>query len=93
MDSDTRAKLVQEVLDLLRPAMRADGGDVELVEIVDGVVRVRLCGTCIACPSKNLTLKHGIERTLRARLPWVTEVVRVEQTEKPKEITINELAN
>jgi Fe-S cluster biogenesis protein NfuA len=70
--------LIQDVLDTLRPAMRADGGDVELVDFERGLVRVRLCGTCIACPSKNLTLKLGIERTLKSRLPWVVEVVRVE---------------
>ena len=86
--ADDGFSAVQSVLDTLRPAMRADGGDVELVEIVGGIVRVRLCGTCIACPSKNLTLKLGIERTLRSRLPWVTEVVRVEQ---PEEITVHEL--
>jgi len=70
---------VISILKTLRPAMRADGGDVELVGIDGGVVRVRQCGTCIACPSKNLTLKIGIERTLKSRLAWVTEVVRVEQ--------------
>lgn len=68
---------VTAVLNLLRPAMQADGGNVELVDVCEGTVRVRLCGTCIACPSKDLTLKLGIERTLRSRLPWVNEVVRI----------------
>ena len=69
---------LNDVLDQIRPAMQADGGNVEVVGINDGVVAVRLCGTCIACPSKNMTLKVGIEKTLRSRLPWVKEVVRVD---------------
>ena len=69
---------IESVLDQIRPAMQADGGNVEVIDVVNGVVSVRLCGTCIACPSKNLTLKLGIEKTLRARLPWIKQVVRVE---------------
>lgn len=68
---------VATVIAQLRPAMQADGGDVELVSVEEGIICVRLQGTCLACPSSNLTIKHGIERTLKEKLPWVMEVVRV----------------
>ncbi|WP_309865935.1 NifU family protein [Desmospora profundinema] len=68
---------VQEVLDKLRPFIQRDGGDVELVEIVDGVVRVRLLGACGSCPSSTITLKAGIERALVEEVPGVTEVEQV----------------
>lgn len=67
-----------EALAIIRPAMQADGGNVELVDITDGVISVRLCGTCVGCPSKSLTMKFGVEKTLRERLDWVREVVRVD---------------
>lgn len=69
---------VQEVLNLVRPALQADGGDVELVDVTDdGIVSVRLTGACGSCPMSTMTLKMGIERTLRERLPEVKEVVQV----------------
>ena len=73
----SREALVEEVLATVRPAMQADGGDVQLVSIQDGVVSVRLKGMCLCCPSASLTLKHGIEGSLRSRLGWVRAVVRV----------------
>ena len=69
---------VNSALGIIRPAMQADGGNVELVDITDGVVSVRLCGTCVGCPSKSLTMKFGVEKTLREQLGWVREVVRVD---------------
>jgi Fe-S cluster biogenesis protein NfuA len=72
----SRESLVEELLAAIRPAMQADGGDVQLVAIQDGVVSVRL-EMCLYCPSASLTLKHGIESTLRDRLSWVTAVIRV----------------
>ena len=68
---------VESAIELLRPAMQADGGDVELVSIEGGTISVRLRGTCLVCPSASLTMKLGIERTLRDTLPWLTCVVRV----------------
>lgn len=69
---------VQEVIDLIRPAVQADGGDVELVDVLpDGLVQVRFHGACIGCPSSNLTLQMGIERNLRERVPEVRQVVAV----------------
>ncbi len=68
---------VASTLETLRPAMQADGGDVELVSVEDGVVSVRLKGTCLSCPSASMTLRHGIERTLKERIPEVVKVVRI----------------
>ncbi len=69
---------VQEVLNLVRPALQADGGDVELVDVTaEGIVSVRLTGACGSCPMSTMTLKMGIERTLRDQIPEVKEVVQV----------------
>lgn len=69
---------VEEVLNQVRPALQADGGDVELIDVSDdGVVSVRLTGACGSCPMSTMTLKMGIEKTLRENLPEVKEVVQV----------------
>jgi Fe-S cluster biogenesis protein NfuA len=69
---------VQEVLELIRPALQADGGDVELVDVTDdGIVSVKLTGACGSCPMSTMTLKMGIERTLVEKIPEVKEVVQV----------------
>ncbi|MEW6326790.1 MAG: NifU family protein [Thermodesulfobacteriota bacterium] len=66
---------VQGVLDKIRPILQRDGGDVELVDVKDGVVSVRLTGACKGCPMSQMTLKDGIEKYLKKEIP---EVVRVE---------------
>ncbi|AMV72982.1 NifU family protein [Desulfuromonas carbonis] len=69
---------VQKVLEMVRPALQADGGDVELVDIsADGVVSVKLKGACGSCPMSTMTLKMGIEKTLREKIPAVKSVVQV----------------
>ncbi len=69
---------VQEVLNQVRPALQADGGDVELVDVDDeGVVSVRLKGACGSCPMSTMTLKMGIERTLKEKIPAVKSVVQI----------------
>jgi Fe-S cluster biogenesis protein NfuA len=68
---------VQAVLDNIRPNLRADGGDVELVEVKDGVVSVRLKGACAGCPMSTMTLKNGIERLLKQEIADVKEVKAV----------------
>lgn len=68
---------VNEVLGKLRPFIQSDGGDVELVEVEDGIVRVRLLGACGSCPSSTITLKAGIERALMEEVPEVREVEQV----------------
>lgn len=66
---------VQEVLDLIRPALQADGGDVELVDVGDdGVVKVELVGACKGCPMSQMTLANGVERVLKEQIPEVTRV-------------------
>ena len=68
---------VVDVLDKLRPFLQRDGGDVELVEIEDGVVKLRLMGACGSCPSSTITLKAGIERALFEEVDGVKEVIQV----------------
>lgn len=68
---------VQEVLDKLRPFLLRDGGDCELVDIEDGIVKLRLLGACGSCPSSTITLKAGIERALLEEVPGIIEVEQV----------------
>ncbi|HEY3245176.1 MAG TPA: NifU family protein [Phycisphaerae bacterium] len=72
------AERVSAVLDLIRPAVQSDGGDLELVEVdAQGRVHVRLHGACVGCPSSMMTLALGIERNLKDKVPEVTQVVCV----------------
>ncbi|GMB09017.1 Fe-S cluster biogenesis protein NfuA [Anoxybacillus calidus] len=75
-DQDIKQQ-VQEVLDKLRPFLLRDGGDCELVDVEDGVVKLRLLGACGSCPSSTITLKAGIERALLEEVPGVVEVEQV----------------
>jgi Fe-S cluster biogenesis protein NfuA len=69
---------VESVINLIRPAVQADGGDIELVDVdSDGVVQIRFHGACLGCPSSHMTLHMGIERNLRDQVPEVTRVVPV----------------
>ena len=68
---------VEEVLDKIRPSLMADGGNVELIAVNDGVVKVKLTGACGGCPMATLTLKMGIERILKQEIAEVKEVVAV----------------
>jgi len=68
---------VLEVLDKLRPFLQRDGGDVELVDVEDGIVKLRLMGACGSCPSSTITLKAGIERALFEEVEGIQEVVQV----------------
>ncbi|MBL7132654.1 MAG: NifU family protein [Phycisphaerae bacterium] len=71
---------VAEVIDQVRPLLQADGGNIELVSVAEdtGVVSVRLQGACKGCPGAAMTLKMGVERLLKDKVPSVTEVVAVE---------------
>jgi Fe-S cluster biogenesis protein NfuA len=69
---------IQAVIDKIRPMLQADGGDVELVDVVDGVVTVKLQGACAGCPMSQITLKNGIERFLKKEIPEVKSVERVD---------------
>jgi Fe-S cluster biogenesis protein NfuA len=66
-----------KALSEIRPLLKADGGDVELIDVKDGVVKVRLKGACGGCPMASLTLKNGIEKILKEQVPNVKEVVAV----------------
>jgi Fe-S cluster biogenesis protein NfuA len=68
---------VEAALNEIRPGLQADGGDVELVDIEDGVVKVRLKGACAGCPMSQMTLAFGIERVLKERVPEVKKVEAV----------------
>ncbi|AZN40100.1 MULTISPECIES: NifU family protein [Paenibacillus] len=68
---------VLDVLDKLRPFLQRDGGDVELVDVEDGIVKLRLVGACGSCPSSTITLKAGIERALLEEVEGVQEVMQV----------------
>jgi Fe-S cluster biogenesis protein NfuA len=69
---------VQDVINLIRPAVQADGGDIELVDLLaDGTVHIRFHGACHGCPSSTMTLHMGIERTLLERVPAVKRVLPV----------------
>ncbi len=77
MTQQELAEPVQAVLDKLRPFLLRDGGDCELVDIEDGIVKLRLLGACGTCPSSTITLKAGIERALLEEVPGVVEVEQV----------------
>jgi Fe-S cluster biogenesis protein NfuA len=68
---------VQSVLDRIRPLIQSDGGDIELVDIVDNKAKVRLTGNCVGCPSAQMTLYLGVETTLKDEIPELEEVLVV----------------
>jgi Fe-S cluster biogenesis protein NfuA len=68
---------VEAALKKIRPMLQRDGGNVELIEVEDGIVKVRLQGACAGCPMSQMTIKHGIERLLKQEIPEVKSVVSV----------------
>jgi Fe-S cluster biogenesis protein NfuA len=68
---------VEKALEKIRPLLQRDGGDIELVEITDGIVKVRLTGACKGCPMSQMTLKQGVERMLLKEVPGLKEVQAV----------------
>ena len=66
---------VEQVIGKLRPMLQRDGGDIELVDVTDGVVKVRLTGACGSCPMSMMTLKMGVENALKKEIPEVKQVV------------------
>ena len=76
--NDTIQKKVENALNEIRPQLQADGGDVQLVAVEKGVVKVRLQGHCVGCPMSALTLKQGIEAHIKQRVP---EIVKVESVQ------------
>lgn len=76
-EQDGLFQRVQQIIDRIRPAIQADGGDVELVDIEDGVVMLRLMGACVGCPMSTMTLQAGIERMIRREEPDIKGVMSV----------------
>jgi Fe-S cluster biogenesis protein NfuA len=74
---DTMREKIEEILNKIRPTLQADGGDVQLVDVKDGIVSVKLTGHCAGCPMSTMTLRMGIERILKEQVPEVKEVVAV----------------
>jgi Fe-S cluster biogenesis protein NfuA len=71
-------ELVEKALDKIRPMLQADGGNVELIDVTqDGIVKLKLTGTCGCCPMSQMTLKMGVERIIKQEVPQVKEVVAI----------------
>jgi len=75
-DKDIREK-VEKAFSTIRPALQADGGDVELIDVVDGVVKVKLVGACQGCPMSSMTLTYGIQKKLKELIPEIKKVESV----------------
>lgn len=71
---------VEKVINRIRPAVQMDGGDIQLVDVIDGIVKVRLVGACVGCPSSAMTLKMGIERAIRNEVPEIVSVEAVDDS-------------
>jgi Fe-S cluster biogenesis protein NfuA len=69
---------IEEAIKKIRPMLQADGGDVEFVDVEDGVVKVRLQGACAGCPMSQMTVKNGIERLLKQEIPEIKSVESVQ---------------
>lgn len=76
INNDLKAK-IEKAFEDIRPILQQDGGDMELVDVVDGVVKVRLVGACMGCPMASMTLANGIERKLKEKVPEVKKVESV----------------
>jgi Fe-S cluster biogenesis protein NfuA len=75
--TETVEERVKKVLEEIRPRLQADGGDIGLVEVENGVVRVKLKGACAGCPMSTMTIQWGVERYLKSRIPEVESVEAV----------------
>jgi len=75
--SDQIYDKIENIIDTIRPALIADGGNVELIEIEEGIVKVKLQGACGNCPMAQMTLKMGIEREIKRHVPEIKEVISV----------------
>ena len=79
MDETLKEKITKLINEKIRPALQADGGDAEMVEVTeDGTVKLRLKGSCVGCPFAAMTLAVGVERTLKAEIPEVKKVIAVD---------------
>ena len=74
---EDQKKAVEQALTKIRPMLQRDGGDIELVEVTDGIVKVRLTGACKGCPMSQMTLKQGVEKLLMKEVPGLKQVQAV----------------
>ena len=77
---------VEKVIDKIRPALQADGGNIELIDVVNGIVKVRLKGACAGCAGAQMTLKMGVEKLLKEEIPEVVAVESVQLVHSRKYI-------
>jgi Fe-S cluster biogenesis protein NfuA len=75
---ETIEKRVQNAIDEIRPQLQADGGDIELVSVEKGTVKVKLQGHCAGCPMSAMTLKQGVERVIKSKVPEIMKVESVQ---------------
>ena len=78
MNKEALNKKVQEALNEIRPFLESDGGNIELVSIIDDVVRVKLLGNCVSCSVNQMTLKNGVEMVIKKYLPNIEKVVNID---------------
>jgi len=78
MNKESLNKKVQEALNEIRPFLESDGGNIELVSIIDDVVKVKLLGNCVSCSVNQMTLKNGVEMTVKKHAPQIQKVVSIE---------------
>lgn len=74
---EDQKKAVEQALTKIRPMLQRDGGDIELVDVTDGIVKVRLTGACKGCPMSQMTLKQGVEKLLMKEVPGLKQVQAV----------------
>jgi len=77
MDTNTLNKKVQDALNEIRPFLESDGGNIELVSIVDDVVKIKLLGNCVNCSVNQMTLKNGVEMTIKKYAPEIQKVINI----------------
>ena len=77
MSDDLKARVARVIDDEVRPALAMDGGGIELVDVVDGVVTVRLQGACRGCPAARITLAHGVEARIKEKIPEIDHIEAV----------------
>ena len=77
MNKEALNKKVQEALNEIRPFLESDGGNIELVSIIDDVVKVKLLGNCVSCSVNQMTLKNGVEMTVKKHAPEIENVINI----------------
>ena len=78
MNKEALNKKVQEALNEIRPFLESDGGNIELISIIDDIVKVKLLGNCVSCSVNQMTLKNGVEMTVKKHAPQIQKVVSIE---------------